>query len=336
MNFQGKHGPLLIAEIGGNHEGNFEYAKKLTELAISTDVDYVKFQMYTGDSIVSRIESPERNQHFKKFELTIQQYIELAQMVTTAGIGFMASVWNKDYIEIIDKYLPIYKVGSGDLTAFPLLEIIAKTGKPIILSTGLSTLDDIIESVSFIQKVNKVYTNNNFLAVLQCTTMYPIENGDANLLVMEELRKRTGLTIGYSDHTVGIKALCTAVAMGAQVLEFHFTDDREGKTFRDHKVSLVPHEVKALIAEIKEIRILRGDGLKQPLPIELSNGNVISFRRSLYAAKDLSIGQLINSEDIVALRPNTGIDAREYENVIGKTLVVSKKAFEKINWGDLQ
>ena len=335
MNFKGKHGPLLIAEIGGNHEGNFTYAKELTELAIQTDVDFIKFQIYTGDSLVSKVEGAQRNQHFKKFELSREQHIELAKMAQNAGIGYMASVWDLEAIEWIDDYMPIYKIGSGDMTAYPVLEVIAKIGKPIILSTGLSDEDEVLDAIDFIQKTNSVYQNHNYLAVLQCTSMYPIDNTDANLNVLKTLSDKTGLTVGYSDHTIGSKALQYAFAIGAQVLEFHFTDSREGKTFRDHKVSLIPAEVKDLINEIKIINDLQGTKLKQSLPIEIESGHTLSFRRALYPARDLLKGHIIKAGDLVSLRPLKGIDARDYEKMIGKTLIKNKKAFERFDWRDL-
>ena len=135
-NWRGKHGPLLIAEIGGNHEGDFDYAKRLTQLAIESDVDFIKYQLYSGDTLVSRVENPVRNKHFKKFELSQAQYVELAEMCQAAGIGFMASVWDVDYFDWIDQYMPIYKIDSGHMTAYPVLKATAQLGKPIILSTG--------------------------------------------------------------------------------------------------------------------------------------------------------------------------------------------------------
>lgn len=155
--FNGKYGPLLIAEIGGNHEGNFDYAMKLTELAISTNVDYIKFQLYTGDTLVSKVENPVRNQHFKKFELTKEQHIELAKMITEAGIGYMASVWDVEMMKWINEFMPIYKVGSGDLTAYPILKTIVSYGKPIILSTGLSTEAEVTDAVKYIQSLDSYY-----------------------------------------------------------------------------------------------------------------------------------------------------------------------------------
>lgn len=332
QNFKGKHGPLLIAEIGGNHEGDFEYAKKLCQLAIDTNVDLVKFQIYTGDTLVSRLESPVRNQHFKKFELSQEQHLELAKMVTEAGLMYTSSVWDLEAMQWIDPYIPIYKIGSGDLTAYPVLKETAALAKPMILSTGLSTEREVLEAVAYIQECNPIYKDPNMLAVLQCTSMYPINPGDAHLSVMHSFKAKTGLTVGYSDHTEGSKALQYAVAMGAEVLEFHFTDVREGRSFRDHKVSLMPEEVKALIEEIKLIRSYQGDALKKPTQIELDNGHELSFRRAVYPAQDLIAGTVVGPEHLTVLRPNHGIDAREYSGLIGKTLKVDVQAHQKLSW----
>jgi N-acetylneuraminate synthase/N,N'-diacetyllegionaminate synthase len=330
--FLGKYGPLLIAEIGGNHEGNFEYARKLTKLAIDSGADFVKFQIYTGDTLVSSIESPDRNAHFKKFELTPKQHVELAKMVTDAGVQYMASVWDLSALDWIDEFLPIYKIGSGDLTAYPILREFAKREKPIILSTGLATTQEIMEAVSVIQSENPVYKDKRKLALLQCTSMYPINPEDANLNVMYELRQKTGLTIGYSDHTEGCKALYYAVAMGAEILEFHFTDTREGKQFRDHKVSLTSEEVKQLIAEIELIRKYQGVYKKQPTAVELANKHEVSFRRAVYPARDIAAGELLTTNNLTVLRPNHGIDAREFDNVLGKKSKVSLKKHQKLDW----
>jgi len=333
--FSGKHGPLLIAEIGGNHEGNFEYAKQLTEYAIQSDVDFIKYQIYTGDSLVSKIEGKQRNEHFKKFELTKAQHIELATQVLNAGKGYMASVWDLNALSWIDEYMTIYKIGSGDLTAYPVLEVISKIGKPIILSTGLSTQKEVLETIDFIQGINDIYRNPNYLAILQCTSMYPIEPKYANLLVIETLKKVTDLTIGYSNHTIGNKALLYAYLIGAKILEFHFTDCAENRSFRDHQISLTKEGVLELISEIKEIQIYKGDGIKQPMDIETDNGHDISFRRALYLNKNMKKGDVIDYNDLIALRPLVGIDARCYKKILGKKLKIDKKAFEKINWEDL-
>jgi len=277
------------------------------------------------------VESPVRNKHFKKFELLKEQHIELAEMIINAGIGYMASVWDVEMMNWINDYMPIYKVGSGDLTAYPILKKIVSYEKPIILSTGLSTEKDVIDAVAYIQSLDKKYTSPNYLALLQCTSMYPIAAEDANLAVMQRFRDLTGLTIGYSDHTEGLSALKYAYAMGAEVLEFHFTDTREGKVFRDHKVSLVPSEVKDLQDELHLIGKLRGKSLKNPLKIEIENGHDISFRRAVYTNRDISAGDTIMENDLVYLRPLHGIDARDYKSIVNKIVIKNIKAYEKLD-----
>jgi len=329
--FSGKNGPLLIAEIGGNHEGDFEYAKKLTQLAIDSGTDYVKFQIYTGNSLVSSVESPDRNKHFKKFELSQEQHRTLAKMVIDAGLKYTSSVWDLEAMNWIDEFISLYKIGSGDLTAYPVIKKTAETGKPIIISTGISTEAELLETITFIQKVNPVYKSKDMLAVLQCTSMYPINLSDAHLSVMQRLKEKTGLTIGYSDHTEGSKALSYAVAMGAEVLEFHFTDDRSGKEFRDHKVSLTCTEVQELVGEIKLIKSLKGDPVKKPVEIELENGHDKSFRRAVYPKTDIKAGETLTEQNLTVLRPNHGIDARDYFNLIGKKAKVDLARHQKLS-----
>ena len=331
-NFKGKNGPLLIAEIGGNHEGDFNYAKKLTQLAIDSNVDVIKFQIYTGNTLVSKSESPTRNKHFKKFELSKEQHMELAQMVKNANIKYSASVWDLNSLDWISGWIDIYKIGSGDLTAYSILKATTEKNKPIIISTGLSSEKEVIDTINFIQNTNALYRNKNQLGVLQCTSMYPINSDDANLRVMDRYRDIFDLTIGYSDHTEGSKTLQYAYAMGADILEFHFTDDNKNKEFRDHKVSLTKENVKSLISEIKLINQLRGKKEKTPLDIEIKNGHVTSFRRAVYPSKDIQKGETLSEENLTVLRPNHGIDARDMENLIGKKTNRNLKKHEKLNW----
>lgn len=329
-NWKGKHGPLIIAEIGGNHEGNFEYAKKLTQLAIESNVDFVKFQIYTGDSLVNPIEGAQRNKHFKKFELTPDQHLTLAKMCKKSNIGYMASVWDVSSFPWIDDYMDIYKIGSGDLTAYPLLRRIAEIGKPMIISSGVAYLEEVKDAIEFIRAENNIYSHKENLAVLQCTSMYPIPYEDANLNVMTNFQKELDVTIGYSDHTEGAYALEVATAMGAEVLEFHFTDKREGKEFRDHKVSLTKEETLALADRLKKIRSLQGSGKKVPLPVE--GDHRTTFRRALYPSKDIAANTIIEEDHLVALRPNHGIDAKEYIKLLGKKTNTDLKKHQRIEW----
>jgi N-acetylneuraminate synthase/N,N'-diacetyllegionaminate synthase len=329
--WKGRHGPLLIAEVGGNHEGDFDYALRLCDLAIESGVDCVKFQLYTGDSLVSPVESPDRHVHFRKFELSRDQHIQLAERCRDAGVAYNASVWDPSMLAWIDDYLDFYKIGSGDLTAWPILEEFAARRKPMLLSTGLSTLEEVLATIRFIETCNPAYAQPDMIAVMQCTAMYPIDHADANLRVMDTLREVTARPVGYSDHTQGMEALTLAGARDARVLEFHFTDSREGKSFRDHKVSLTGDEVKELRSRLDQITELLGTGEKRPLPCEKEPGHVTSFRRGLYAKVDLQAGDEIQPGHLIALRPNHGIDARRYRDIIGKRVKRDTRAFEALD-----
>ncbi|MDC0529774.1 N-acetylneuraminate synthase family protein [Pelagibacteraceae bacterium] len=331
-NWEGKNGPLLIAEIGGNHEGNFSYAKKLTKLAIKSDVDVIKFQIYTGDTLVNRLSSPSRNKHFKKFQLTQDQHIYLAKMCNDNGVKYLASVWNVEALKWIDRYLDFYKIGSGDLTCYQIIQEFAKRGKPIILSSGLSTIKEINETIKFLIERNRKYKSSNNLSVLQCTSTYPTQDQDANLRVIKSLKKNKNITAGYSDHTIGSLALLTAYSLGAQVLEFHFTDTRKNKIFRDHKVSLDMIETKELIQNIKRIKKMLGKNIKKPTKEEIKSNHTISFRRAIFLKKDYLKGQIIKENDLISLRPNIGIDARDFKKVIGKKTKRDIKMLEKLKF----
>jgi N-acetylneuraminate synthase/N,N'-diacetyllegionaminate synthase len=228
--------------------------------------------------------------------------------------------------------MDIYKIGSGDLNAFQVLEGICNTKKPIILSTGLANIDDVDQAIEFIQGQDDVYRNKGYLSILQCTSMYPIPYNEANLNVMDEYKKRYALAVGYSDHTEGSLALECAVAKGAQILEFHFTDTRENQEFRDHKVSLTKDEIKAFIFKLKEIQTLNGSYIKKPTFLELSTNHVTSFRRGLYLKKDMKVDDIVSIDDIVSLRPNVGIDARNYKKLVGQVLTKDVVAYERLEW----
>jgi N,N'-diacetyllegionaminate synthase len=328
----GKNGPLLIAEIGGNHEGNFKYAKKLVKLAIDSGVDVVKLQLYSGEHLVSKVESKKRFNHFKKFELSKSQHIYLAKLCKSFGVKYLASVWDLRMLDWVDKYLDFYKIGSGDLTAYPIIKKFAKNGKPIILSTGLSNLDEITNAINFLQKQNKIYKNKNKLALLQCTSCYPTKDKEVNLNVISMLKRKTNLTIGYSHHNQGSLALLTAYTLGAEILEFHFTDERKGKVFRDHKISLDKNETKYLIQDIKKIKDILGSNIKKPTKNEIKSKNIVTFRRAVYPLKNLKKGHKVQESDLVYLRPNHGTDVRNFKKLIGKKLKKNLKKLKKFKF----
>ena len=322
--WSGKYGPMLIAEIGGNHEGNFNEAKKMLELAIESGVDCIKFQIYSGDTLVNKNLSPKRNSHFKKFELTKEEHIELAELCLKKGINYNASVWNLEMLDWIDEYLTFYKIGSGDLTSWPIIKEFVKREKPILISTGLSSLDEIEETVKYIQNLNIKYLNPEMLCILQCTSMYPIKNQDANLEVINLYNNYFNYPVGYSDHTIGSEALYLASSLKTNVLEFHFTDAREGKKFRDHKVSLTKEDVKALINKIISTKLFFGKNEKKLLKVEEENNHHISFRRAVYSKRKILKGKKILMKDLVFLRPFIGTDPRDTR------LLINSKAKQDI------
>lgn len=325
---------LFIAEIGGNHEGDHAYASKLLDLGVESGADIIKYQIYSGDTLVSSVESPDRNRHFKRFELSRAHYIGLAERCSAAGRMFMASVWDADMLDWIDPYIPIHKIGSGDLTCYPLIRKLAQSGKPIILSTGLSTLAEVEASVRFIESVDPAYLLEGKLALLQCTSAYPCPDEDANLRAMEALTQ-FGLPVGFSDHTLGPLAVEAAVAMGAVIIEKHFTDTREGKEFRDHKVSLTCAEVQELLPRLRRIATLRGTPHKAPTQAEITAGHVVSFRRSVYAAKDIAAGEVFSERNLTVLRPQHGLPATRYDAVLGKVAKRSLRRHEVLREEDL-
>lgn len=333
--FDGPHGPWLVAEIGGNHEGDFDAAVRLADLALEAGADAVKFQVYFGDTLVSSVASPDRNAHFKRFELAPRQHLALAERVRKAGRGYVASVWDIDAFDWITPVLSACKIGSGDLTAPPFLRAAAQTGKPLMLSTGLADLAEVAAAVDGIRAANPAYHDREQLAVLQCTTMYPIAAADAHLAVMRAFAD-LGVTVGYSDHTLGTKALEVAAAMGAEVLEFHFTDQKHGRTFRDHQLSLDGADLRNVIQALDDIRTLRGKPQKQPLPIEVTNDHPRAFRRAVYPARDIAAGEVLDAGNLCVLRPNQGIDARDYDRVLGRRARRPLQRHEPLDWQDLE
>ncbi len=334
--FQSRRNPVyFIAEVGGNHEGDFQYALRLADLAIESGADAVKFQIYTGDSLVSRMESPTRNAHFKKFELTRTQYEGLAKRCSDAGVDFMASIWSVEQLAWADELVSVHKVGSGDLTAHPILRALAETNKPIVLSTGLSTMAEVTEAVRFLCEVNPAYRNRQMLGLLQCTSCYPTDDAEVNLAVIPSYKAAYEATVGFSDHSLGDTALLGAVALGAEILEKHFTDTRDGKSFRDHQISLTRDEVRVFLQKAHRLCAMRGSADKAPTAGEVSTGHAISFRRSVCAARDLAKGAILRRDDLAVLRPLHGVSAALIEQVVGKRLARDVSAYQALKAQDL-
>lgn len=287
----------------------------------------IKFQVLTADALVSPVEAPDRHAHFRRFELTPEQHLALAERVIAGGARYSASVWDPSAFDWIDPVIDFYKIGSGDLTAWPLLDRHARTRKPLLLSTGLATLDEVVASVARVVAADPFYAARESLAILQCTALYPTPDEQVNLRAIDTLRAAAGRTVGYSHHARDPRVLWIAAACGAEILEFHFTDDRDGRAFRDHQLSLTRREVGELVDVLGVIERVGGDGLKHPTIDERANGHIDSFRRGLYATRPLNAGDPIPADDLVALRPNRGIDVRDLDRVVGQPVASSTPAF---------
>jgi N-acetylneuraminate synthase/N,N'-diacetyllegionaminate synthase len=228
----------------------------------------------------------------------------------------MSSVWDEHLLHVLDEFLPAYKVGSGDFTNLPLIEWMLTTGKPLILSTAMCDQEDIDATMAFIRRRAPGLAESGKVALLQCTAMYdaPSED-DANLAAMVWLRERYGVPVGYSNHAVGTRASVVAAAMGAAIIEVHFTDDNTGP-YRDKKLSFTPPELAMLRETVEAIRRVRGVERKDVRPSEVEIRD--SFRRAVYFRHRVPKDHVVTPKDLVCLRPNEGIDARRYYDLIGK------------------
>lgn len=336
---------FIIAEAGVNHNGSVALAKKLIDAAKDAGVDAVKFQTYRTEDIVNK--SAEQAEYQKKntgkvesqfdmlkrLELSYDSFRELKKYCDKKKIIFMTTAHTESALDFVDEIVPAFKVGSGDLNNYPFLERIAKKGKPMIISTGMSKLEEIVEAVRVITKYNKD------LVVLHCTTQYPTPKEYANLKAMETLRKELGCLIGYSDHTEGIEIPLYAASLGAVVIEKHFTLDRnmEGP---DHKASLEPKELKDMVEKIRmnfryDIpKEYLGTGIKKPTKEEIEVAKIA--RKSIVAREYIPKGTIITSEYITIKRPGDGIDPKFYDDVIGKKTKKDIAADSLLKWSDIR
>lgn len=314
---------FIIAEAGVNHNGSLELAKKLVDAAKDAGADCVKFQTFVSKNIVSKNAvkaeyqkqqtEPEESQQdmLKKLELSFDEFVELNEYCKSKSIEFMSTAFDFDSIDFLDSLeMGTWKIPSGDITNLPYLIKIAKLNKPVILSTGMSTMVDIRSAIKALKENGAAE-----LTVLHCTTEYPTPFEDVNLRAMNTIKKEFGVKVGYSDHTKGIEVPIAAVALGATVIEKHFTLDRnmEGP---DHKASLEPNELKAMVDSIRHIELALGNGMKQPAESEKKNMAVA--RKSIIASKEIKAGEIFTENNLTVKRPGDGISPMRWFDIIGK------------------
>jgi len=325
---------LIIAEAGVNHNGDIVTAKKLIDVAADAGVDYVKFQTFKANKIVTkqakRADYQNENtknldtqyEMLKKLELNEDSHHLLIKYCNHKGIKFLSTGFDLDSLEFLHKIgIRLAKIPSGEITNYPYLKKVAQLFSEVVLSTGMSDMDDINKALAILLKFGVKKEN---IIILHCNTEYPTPMSDVNLKAMLHIQTELDVKIGYSDHTLGIEVPIAAVALGAIVIEKHFTLDRN-LPGPDHRASLEPNELKSMVKSIRNIeKALSGSEIKEPSKSELKNKQII--RKSIVAIRPIAKGETFNDNNIGTKRPGTGISPMKWESVIGQ---LSKDNFEQ-------
>lgn len=315
---------FVIAEAGVNHNGSLEMAQRLVDAARDAGADAVKFQTFKAEQVVTAA-APKAAYQVKAtgghesqlemirgFELSFEAFRILAGHCRERGIMFLSTPFDAESADFLDDIgVPGFKIASGEITNLPFLSHVAAKGKPVIVSTGMATLAEVALAVRCFEA-----SGNRELALLHCVSNYPAAAADANLRAMTTLAATFHVPVGYSDHTLGLEVALAAVAVGARIVEKHFTLDRS-LPGPDHRASLTPDELKALMRGIRNVEASLGDGVKEPRPSELPIADVA--RRSLVAACDIRCGTTITAKALATLRPGTGLPPTMWDAVVGRT-----------------
>lgn len=322
------HKTLIIAEAGVNHNGNIKLAHQLIDAAVDAGADIIKFQTFTADAIVTKNlekavyqkdttgEGGTQYEMIKKLELDRNAHLSLMKHCAKRDIEFLSAPFDHDSIDLLmEMGLKRFKIPSGEITNLPYLEHIGKCGKPIILSSGMSTIQEVRAALGILENAGTIREK---ITILHCNTEYPTLMADVNLMAMVTIWKKLGVQVGYSDHTLGIEVPVAAVALGASIIEKHFTLDRslDGP---DHKASLEPDELKAMVTAIRNIEYALGDGIKRASKSEIKNLPIV--RKSIVATKTISTGEIFSARNVGVKRPGTGISPMRWYEVIGKYAV---------------
>jgi N-acetylneuraminate synthase/N,N'-diacetyllegionaminate synthase len=332
MNFRTLPRTWIVAEIGVNHEGNEQIAHDLIRAAATAGADAVKFQTYVPEDYVSRAQ-PERLAAVRTRALSREAFRRLARTAAEAGITFFSTPLGLSDVDFLDEIAPIFKVASGEITWLDLIRRIAATGKPMVVSTGLALESEIEAAIEAVLQVRPSARADGSLLLMHCVTAYPTPAAQANLANIRRLIDRFALPVGYSDHTLGIKACELAIAAGAVALEKHFTYRKEDQAFRDHQLSADPADMQALVAAVRQAEVFVGRYERERGEAELAN--LAAARRSLAARVDLAAGAPLAPESLTALRPLWGIPIEQSERVLGRRLTRAVAAGEIIREEDL-
>lgn len=320
---------LVVAEIGNNHEGSLAEAKKLIQAAAEAGVDCVKFQTFRPDLYASS-DQKERLTRLRQFELAKDDWRQLRELSDRIGVLFFSTPFDLLSAAYLNQIQDVFKISSGDNSFWPLIQKVASFGKPTLISTGMTDIEHLRQIVTFWKKNSTI----ELLALLHCVASYPTPPEQADLAVIRTLVKEfPGITVGYSDHTLGIDAAPLAVAAGARVVEKHFTLDKNRSDFRDHQISATPFEMRSLVSKIRDCEKMLGSG--KLLIRDCERNMSLAMRRSLAAARPLSVGSILSRNDLIWVRPGTGIPPGLEDLVVGKMLVFPKNQGELIFEKDL-
>jgi len=339
---------FVIAEAGVNHNGSDELALQLVDAAAEAGADAIKFQTFKAEALVAKgtataeyqkqqTGSSDQFEMLKKLEMSADLHKKLIGHCRYLNIEFMSTPFDLDAANfLIDHGMKRIKIPSGELTNLPFIRELAAFNQPMILSTGMSNLEEVKEAVSAVQEERGRWGFSEpleeMLVILHCTSNYPAQLEDVNLNAMQTMTSEFGLPVGYSDHTDGTIVSVAAVAKGAKIIEKHFTLDRN-LPGPDHKASLEPEELKLMIKQIRQIEACLGNGEKAPRDSELPVRDLV--RRSVTLQKDKKEGDIIDADDLVLLRPGTGIPPKQLQDVIGKRMKSAQHAGVMLQWKDL-
>ncbi|MCG9884937.1 MAG: N-acetylneuraminate synthase family protein [Cyanobacteria bacterium] len=325
---------VIVAEIGNNHEGNFEVACELVRQAAACGVDAVKFQTFKTEQFIRPVDTA-RFQRLQSFELTIEQFSQLANLAKSLGLLFISTPLDLESAQGLEPLVDAYKIASCDDTFYPLLSTVAKTGKPVIFSTGISDWEQVQKTVHYLKSIWEVEKiSNPCLTVLHCVSSYPVPPEQANLNSIRFLQDHLDCPIGYSDHVIGLDAALLAVGLGARVIEKHFTLDQHYSDFRDHQLSADPTMLKELVNRVRQSECLLGilDKQVQPCAAELA----IAIRRSIAVKQDLQVGEILTDQDLIWNRPGAGLPPGSEFLVVGKTLKQPVRAGQQLTQSDVE
>jgi sialic acid synthase SpsE len=324
---------IVVAEIGNNHEGNFAVAGQLIDLAASAGADAVKFQTARADLFISPADA-DRRKRFASYEFTPGQWAQLSAQARRRGLLFLSTPLDLRSLELLTPLVDAIKIASGDITFAPLIDAAASTRRPMMLSTGAAGLDEVTAAVARVRAQWARAGHDGELAVLHCVSAYPTPPSEAQLRTIQSLAGTLDATIGYSDHVLGIDAAVAAAALGARVIEKHFTLDKNYSAFRDHQLSADPADLRALVERVRAIEPMLGQGGKAIQPAE--RGNRPAIRRSIAAATDLAAGHVLQGSDLIWLRPGTGLAPGQEHRLTGRSLVHAVKAGTLLSESDVQ